>query len=215
MTTFNHEVAFCLLLSSALLYGVVVRASEHSTDETTSATADRVQIVNRVQEESKSLEVLWQQYKATTSLEYRRMTLMIMTSRPSREMTPEIDREVCNRFEKAPDPDLAMLLGMCTSERSLHLLSTHEKALDQSLANAVRLALARRGDANMERAFIEEFLRQPAGKGASVDWATDKASGDSIRNLEYIGSPQCVLALFDSAVSMLEKETNGNLISHD
>jgi len=171
-------------------------------------TSNEVTIVSRIAEGEKSFSDLWQQYKAATSSEYRRMMLSILVSRSNGEMSSEIEQELCSRFEASPDPDIALLLGMCTSARSLDLLASHQTTTNQTLGKAVCLALARRGDEMAENAFINEFLRQPVGRGELVEWATDQASIESVRHLEYIGRPRCILVLFDAAISMQGKETN-------
>ncbi len=208
MTARHRELTSFLLLVAALVTETTTPASDSLYRDSPTGKSNEMRIVSRLAEEKKPFADLWQQYKTAASPEYRRMMLMILISRPSREMTPDIDQELCSCFETSPDPDTALLLGMCTSGRSHDLLSAQRKTTDEKLGKAVRLALARRGDGPAETAFVEEFLRQPVARGERVDWETDQASRESIRNLEYIGSPRCILALFDAAISTQETGTN-------
>jgi len=90
---------------------------------------------------------------------------------------------------------------MCSSERSLQLLKQHIQDRDDKIADGVRLALARRGDKKWEEFYIKEFLLQEEKvKEFSLDWAWEKSFTDALFNLEYIGSVECIMVLFDSIV---------------
>lgn len=162
--------------------------------------------MGRAAEEKKSFPVVWQRCKTASSPELRRALVMMLAARPNREVTAEIDRELCSRFESSADPDTALLLGMCASDGSLQLLAGRERADSCELRNAVRLALARRGNSEAETAFVEEFLRQAVGRGEPVNWAMDQKSRECVRNLEYIGSPKCLLAFCEATVSIQAQE---------
>ena len=96
--------------------------------------------------------------------EYKRthnpMILEIMLNRANSEVSEQIDKEICDLFEGSVSIENALLLGMCSSERSLQLLKQHIQDRDDKIADGVRLAFARRDDKKWEEFYIKEFLLQ-------------------------------------------------------
>jgi len=152
------------------------------------------------------LSSTWRRYNSARSDKMRQVLVWMMTTHRNQDMSPEIENEICRSFEMEPSVDGALLLGMCSSDKSLNLLLSHEKTTNSNLLNAINLARARRGNAVIEENFIQDFNLQLVGKGILVSGGLDSASVKSVHDLEYIGSRRCILALFDATVSIQEKE---------
>jgi len=149
----------------------------------------------------------WVRYNSARSDQMRQILVWMMTTHRNQDMLPEIEHEICRRFETEPSVDGTLLLGMCSSDQSLNLLISHEKTTNSDLLSAIKLARARRGNVATEQEFIQEFKLQLIGKGMLANNGVDSKSIESARHLEYIGSIKCILALCDAIISIQEKET--------
>jgi len=175
--------------------------AEAGTDSVQRVDPESVPVVCLRDERQSSLSALWDKYKASSSAKHRRVVMALLTDRPNTEVSDSIDREICAHFAEDPTADTALLLGMCHSDRSRNLLEQYTTATDMELAEACRLGLARQGDKAAEALFIEKYVQQAEGQ-------TRKAGGNgvdaliaSICRLEYIGSADAILAVFDSVGS--------------
>jgi hypothetical protein len=153
------------------------------------------------------LSSTWARYNSARSDQMRQILVWMMTTHRNQDMSPEIEHEICRRFERKPSVDGALLLGMCSSDQSLNLLLSHEKTTSPDLLSAIKLARARRGNVATEQEFIQEFKLQLMGKGMLANNGVDQKSEESARHLEYIGSIKCILTLCDAIISIQEKET--------
>lgn len=160
--------------------------------------AKSVPVIRLNDERQRPLAELWDKYKASSSAEYRRVIVSLMTERENMEVTDSIDLEICSSFAEIPTADAALLLGMCSSGRSRDLLKRHTEATDTELAEACRLGLARRGDKAAEAFFTERHVEQSGGQTKRAGGNQVDALIASICRLEYIGSVDAILAVFDS-----------------
>lgn len=130
-----------------------------------------------------------------------RSLIAVLAQRHHRDMTQDLDDSVCGSFGVAPSRTNALFLGLCNSERSHRLLVESEDHPDPMLRDSVRLALARRGNRTYTREFIANYQSNAISRELTVQNAKDRTAVEAIRRLEYIGSPDAVMALFDSAAS--------------
>ena len=121
---------------------------------------------------------------------------------------PEVETDMVAyaRQKKLPPrtkPDLALILGNCTSEESEAVLTEYLESDDKTLANAARVALMRRGDKQMwirvkeeathmlRNADSEDYLHAKTGKTLVA------LSFPNTRDLMYIGTVDSWLFNFE------------------
>ena len=177
--------------------------------------AKSVPVIRLNDERQKPFAELWDKYKASSSAAYRRVIVSLMTERENMEVTDSIDCEICSSFAENQTADAALLLGMCNSGRSRDLLRQHTEATDTELAEACRLGLARRGDKAAEAFFIEKYVEQSRGQAKGTDRNQTDALIESICRLEYIGSVDAILAVFDSVGSDSISSADGVTVKRD
>ena len=170
-----------------------------------------VRVVNINQMKTNSFANLWCQYRVNRDW----VVLRIMIGRSSCEITEQTDQEICDLFNSAPTGQLALLLGMCNSGRSRDLLRQHTEATDTELAEACRLGLARRGDKAAEALFIEKYVEQSGGQAKGTDRNQTDALIESICRLEYIGSVDAILTVFDSVGLDAMSSADGVTVERD
>jgi len=127
--------------------------------------------------------------------------LTCLAQRSTSEVTSDLDNDICASFEAEPSSTNALFLGLCTSERSRRLLLESKDHPDPAVRDSVRLALARRGDSDYTRQFIQQYQANPISRKLTVALAKDREAKETVRRLEYIGTPDALTALFDGAAS--------------
>lgn len=182
----------------ALLACSLHLSAEAENDSMQRVDAKSVPVIRLNDGRQRPFAELWDKYKASPSAEYRRVIVSLMTERENMEVTDSIDRDICSSFAEIPTADAALLLGMCNSGRSRDLLRQHTEATNAELAEACRLGLARRGDKAAEAFFIEKYVEQSRGQTKGADGNQVDALIASVCRLEYIGSVDAILAVFDS-----------------
>lgn len=186
----------CFSCVTFLICGLCLTAQ---TDTNTIKRVDAIYVpVIRLNDESQeSLSKLWRKFKASPSLEYKRVIGALITDRPNKAISDTIDRDICALFAKEPIVELALLLGMCSSDDSRNLLEQFVDASDPELSSACRLALARRGDKAAETFFLKRHEQEVKRLAEITDESQKDAFVTSLRNIEYIGSAECIIMIFD------------------
>ena len=196
MKLHTHVFGGMVLLACSLhLFAKVENDSIQRVD------AKNVQVICLNDERKRPFAELWDRYKASSLDEYRQLLATLMTEREKTEVTDSIDREICASFEAEPSSTNALFLGLCTSERSRRLLLESKDHPDPAVRDSVRLALARRGDSDYARQFIQQYQASPISRKLTVALAKDREATKTVRRLEYIGTPDALTALFDGAAS--------------
>ncbi len=104
-------------------------------------TTNSLRIIHLCDDEKKSFSELWRLFKKDDPSRYKPSLLRMMLGRSNDEVDLETDRDICESFQASPTPDLALLLGMCSSEQSRALLSSaSSSSTDASLSESLDLA---------------------------------------------------------------------------
>lgn len=202
--------AFCIccMISSLCAAHVCAQMVSNGIQRVDAAS---VPVIKLEAEEQRPLPDLWEKYKASPNPEYKRVIGALMTQRSNAAVTSELDGEICEAFAKHPTEETALLLGMCNSTRSHDLLKRNSGSEDPKLAEARRLALARRGDKHAEDSFVDSYRQQLKNRtGASGRAYVDQLMS-AVDNLEYIGSVEAILAVFDSVGSQ-EMDSHNDVV---
>jgi hypothetical protein len=115
-------------------------------------------------------------------------------------MTAELEAEICRVCVSTQSVDLLLFLGLGRSQGSRVLLEAATTNTSVKVVEAAQLALARRGDERYGKMFLSQLYARPESTNAQCLLVADMdESGRVIANLLYIGTAECMAALFDMA----------------
>ena len=201
----------CIMLSLCAVY-VCAQMVSNGIQRVEAAS---VPVIRLEEEDQRSLPDLWEKYKASPNPQYKRVIGALMTHRSNAAVTSELDDEICEAFVEQPTDEMALLLGMCNSTRSHDLLKRNSVSEDPKLAEACRLALARRGDKHAEDSFIDSYRQQSMKRIGVTDREHGVQQMSAVNKLEYIGSLEAILAVFDSVGSQEMGSHNDIVVSRN
>jgi len=125
-----------------------------------------------------------------------------------------VERYAMERFAKTPSVEFALLLGRCGSEESMRILRESAKIENDEVRCAVMLALARRGDSDMEKAALLEIKRgYEENVALRAKWRAQAVPSkqppflfsQNICNLEYIGDADSLMFQLSTLVHSEDK----------